>query len=187
METIFTLGDEDDTSVKINLDDLYRRKQQIALNTLEIYNRILHRIHCRIKHLSHTNSSDQHCWYVVPELIIGVPKYDHNACIVYIIDKLKDNGFIVRYTHPNLLFISWKSWTPGYVREEIRKQTGVQIDGWGNKKKQPAEQNTLTAGIKNSHTHKQLDKDYRNINTYKPTGNLIYNQELLNTIQDKSM
>ena len=38
METIFTLGDEDDSCVKINLDDLYERKQQIALNTQYIYN-----------------------------------------------------------------------------------------------------------------------------------------------------
>jgi hypothetical protein len=186
METIFTLGDEDDSSVKINLDDLYERKQQLALNTLKIYNRILQRIHGRIRHLSHTSRVDQHCWYVVPEIIIGVPKYDHNACIVYIIDKLKDNGFVVRYTHPNLLFVSWKSWTPGYVREEIRKQTGIQIDGWGNKKNQPSEQNIVNNGFKNPTQHKQLDKDYRSINTYKPTGNLIYNQELLRTIQDKS-
>ena len=183
METIFTLGDNDDSSVKINLDDLYERKQQIALNTLKIYNRILQRIHGRIKHLSHTNHTDQHCWYVVPEIIIGVPKYDHNDCIVYIIDKLKDNGFVVRYTHPNLLFISWKSWTPGYVREEIRKQTGIQIDGWGNKKIQPIGQNILNNGLKQTHVP---DKDYRDINTYKPTGNLIYNQELMRTIQDKT-
>lgn len=187
METIFTLGDKDDSSVKINLDDLYERKQQIALNTLKIYNRILQRIHGRIKYLSHTNHIDQHCWYVVPEIIIGVPKYDHNACIVYIIDKLKDNGFVVRYTHPNLLFISWKSWTPGYVRDEIRKQTGIQIDGWGNKKIQPSDQTILNNGLKNPTHHKPPDKDYRDINTYKPTGNLIYNQELLKTIQDKSM
>ena len=187
METIFTLGDEDDSSVKINLDDLYERKQQTALNTLKIYNRILQRIHCRIKHLSRTNSNDQHCWYVVPEIIIGVPKYDHNECIVYIIDKLKDNGFVVRYTHPNLLFISWKSWTPGYVREEIRKQTGVQIDGWGNKKVQPEDQHSISNVFKKTQSHqKQPDKDYRNINTYKTTGNLIYNNELLKTLQDKT-
>lgn len=187
METIFTLGDEDDGSVKINLDELYEKKKQTDLNTLKIYNRILQRIHNRIRHLSHTNHLDQHCWYVVPEIIIGVPKYDHTSCIAYIIDKLKDNGFVVRYTHPNLLFISWKAWTPGYVREEIRKKTGIQIDGWGNKKDQTGEPNIFNFGVNNAPMLPKSDsKDYRDINTYKPTGNLIYNQELLKKIEDKS-
>ena len=35
--------------------------------------------------------------------MIGAPKYDHTECIPYIVDQLKDNGFVVRYTHPNLL------------------------------------------------------------------------------------
>ena len=32
-------------------------------------------------------TNEQHCWYLVPEMIIGVPKYDNGACIAYIIDK----------------------------------------------------------------------------------------------------
>lgn len=187
MDTIFTLGDEDNGIVKINLDELYEKKKQIDLNTLKIYNRILQRIHNRIRHLSQTNHIDQHCWYVVPEIIIGVPKYDNTSCIAYIIDKLKDNGFAIRYTHPNLLFISWKAWTPGYVREEIRKKTGIQIDGWGNKKEQPSDTNTFNFGANSVQSlRKPEPKDYRDINTYKPTGNLIYNWELLKRIEDKS-
>ena len=38
-------------------------------------------------------------------------------------NKLKENGFNIRYTHPNLLFISWKHWIPQYVRTEIKKKT----------------------------------------------------------------
>ena len=40
METIFTLGDETDDELKVNLDDLYEKKQH-DLNTLSIYNKIL--------------------------------------------------------------------------------------------------------------------------------------------------
>ena len=65
-------------------------------------------------------------------MMIGVPKFDQSICISYIIDKLETNGFRVRYTHPNLLFISWKHWVPDYVRTEIKKKTGVNIDGHGN-------------------------------------------------------
>ena len=64
-------------------------------------------------------------------MMIGVPKFDVAACIAYVINKLQDNGFKLRYTHPNLLFISWSHWVPDYVRNEIKK-TGAVIDGYGN-------------------------------------------------------
>lgn len=202
MDTIFTLGDEEVGDTKINLDELYERKKQSDLNTLKVYNKILTRIHNRIKHQSRINPNDQHCWYVVPEMIIGVPKYDHGACIAYLIDKLRENGFVIRYTHPNLLFISWQAWTPAYVRDEIRKKTGMQIDGWGNQKKPKDDgddsssnngfdmndPNSLMLGMKNKNISvTKSNKEYRPIDSYKPTGNLIYNKELLERIQDKSM
>jgi hypothetical protein len=184
METIFTLSDIDDDS-KINLDELYERKQQSDLNTLKIYNRILQRIHSRIRHVSKL-LKEQHCWYVIPEIIIGVPKYDNVSCITYIIDKLRENGFVVKYTHPNLVFISWQSWTPSYVREEIRKKTGIQIDGWGNKKNTDSDP-LLTLGNKAKNINVTKSNTYRDTSTYKPTGSLIYNQELLKSIEDKTI
>ena len=130
MDTIFTLGDSGDDS-KLNLDELYEKKKQQNLYTLEVYNKILNRIHNKIKHVSRMNNTDQFCWYVIPEIIIGIPKYDHSACIAYIIDKLKDNGFTIRYTHPNLIFISWKNWVPTYVRNEIKKFRNIQFNNNG--------------------------------------------------------
>lgn len=198
MDTIFSLGDGDGDNTKINLDDLYERKKQSDLNTLKVYNKILQRIHGRIKTHSRINKNEQHCWYVIPEMIIGIPRYDVAACTAYVIDKLRDNGFVVRYTHPNLLFISWASWYPGYVREEIRKKTGMHIDGWGNEKKKKQQDDNSSNGFDNSDPNALLlgqknknisvakkDSNYRDINTYKPTGNLIYNSELLKRIEDR--
>ena len=75
---------------------------------------------------------EQFCWFVVPEMMLGVPKYNHSDCIAYLVDKLQHNGFAVKYTHPNLLLISWKHWIPGYVRTEIKKKANISIDGYGN-------------------------------------------------------
>lgn len=50
MDTIFTLRDEyDNGSIKLNMDDLYEQKKQRDLHTLSMYNRILNRIHTKIK------------------------------------------------------------------------------------------------------------------------------------------
>ena len=36
MDTIFTLGDENDFNLKVNLDDLYEKKKESDLNTLKV-------------------------------------------------------------------------------------------------------------------------------------------------------
>jgi hypothetical protein len=194
METVFTLGDADENiNTKINLDELYEKKQQQNLHIISIYNRILSRIHTKIKTISKKHNSDQVCWYIVPEMIIGINKYDNAECIAYIIDKLKENGFHVLYTHPNMLFISWKHWVPSYVRQEIKKKTGYNIDGYGNP---IGDGNNSTTSIidkdpnelllaTSSKSENKLVKDYKSIDSYKPSGNLIYNQELLKNIENK--
>ena len=133
MANIFTLENVSDFSEKINIDDLYERKRQYDLNKLELYNKILNRIHVRIKTTSRQKIDEQFCWFVVPEVIIGVPKYDQGSCIAYLIDKLRENGFNVKYIHPNTLFISWLHWVPSYVRTELKKKTGIIVDEYGNK------------------------------------------------------
>lgn len=198
MDTIFTLG-ESDGNTSLNLDELYEKKQQHDINTLNIYNKILNRIHSKIKVISRQNISTQFCWYIIPEMIIGVPKYDHGACTAYIIDKLHENGFMVRYTHPNLLFISWKHWVPSYVRNEIKKKTGVVIDGYGNKVNNEEKQGKTGVNISTNpdellmHTAKSSIannvskvKSFKNIDSYKPTGNLIYNTSLFKNIEERS-
>ena len=49
MADIFTLDNVQDFSEKINLDELYEKKKQHDLSRLELYNKILNRIHVKIK------------------------------------------------------------------------------------------------------------------------------------------
>ena len=122
MANIFTLENVSDFSEKLNIDDLYEKKKQYDLNKLALYNKILNRIHVRIKTTARQKIDEQFCWFLVPEVIIGVPKYDNGSCIAYLLDKLKENGFNVRYIHPNTLLIAWNHWVPSYVRTELKKK-----------------------------------------------------------------
>lgn len=196
--------DSEDTSLKLNIDELYSKKQQQDLNVLKNYNNILLRIHNKIKYNSKNMINENCCWYVMPEMILGVPKYDHRDCTAYVIEKLRLNGFIVRYTHPNLLFISWKHWVPSYVRSEIKKRTGNSIDENGNILIEDANATNASASSSSNATsmlgsvnsehmlfsnNKSIkttsNKDYKDIKTYKPSGNLIYNNSLLEKINIK--
>ena len=203
MANIFTLENIDDFSEKLNIVDLYEKKRQYDLSKLALFNKILNRIHVRIKTTSRQKTDEQFCWFVVPEVIIGVPKYDQALCIAYLIDKLKVNQFNVRYIHPNTLFISWIHWVPSYVRGELKKKTGIIINEFGlrvdetdnntnNQNKltlEPVNPNDFMLNIKNpDHPNdkgKPTKKDYTPIASYKPSGNLIYGDDLLNKIDNK--
>jgi hypothetical protein len=190
---IFTLSDKNDLTDKINLDDLFEKKREIAENKLQLYNKILNRIHTKIKITSRQNQGkEQFCWYLIPEMMIGVSRYDVAECTGYILRKLRENDFIVRYTNPNLIFISWKHWVPGYVRQEYKKQTGQTIDGFGNEVIEANKQIKNTSNpnnllLNNSNSSIKIDKnknkDYNSVKNYKPSG--IYNNDLLQKIQDK--
>ena len=160
-------------TTKINLDSLYERKRKADLNRLKIYDKILERIHKRIKITSRQQMRDHYCFFVIPEYVIGVAKYDVASCTSYLIEKLIENEFHIKYTHPNLLFISWDHYIPQYVRQEYKKKTGKLIDGFGNPVKQTEKKEIPK--IKNK-------PNFKKIESYKPTGNLVYNNNLIKRI-----
>jgi hypothetical protein len=127
-----------------------------------------------------------------------VPKYDQGACIAYLMDKLKDNGFNVRYIHPNALFISWLHWVPSYVRTELKKKTGIVINEYGEKIDQVKEDENklmiessdpmnfmVNKGQIEEQKGKPQKKEYTPIKSYKPSGNLVYDDDMLNKIEDR--
>lgn len=188
MDTFYHLSNKSDKdeSLKLNLDDLYEKKQQHNLFTVSSYNKILTRIHNKIKYTSRQYNDIHHCWYIIPEIMIGIPKYDHKDCTAYIIDKLQNNGFIIKYTYPNLLFISWNHWVPLYVRNEIKKKTGVIIDGYGKEVKNNSDSteknnyqdnNSLLFNDNKSNIKNNKESNYKNINNYKPEGKLLYKND----------
>ena len=170
---------------KINLDDLYIRTREIHLNRLKTYKMILSRVHKKIKTTSRQRHNDFFCFYVIPEFLVGVPTYNIYTCITYVLDQLKKNGFEVKYTHPNLIFISWKHYIPAYQRLEIRKKYGIKIDGFGNiiKEKEKEEEKKKLLIANTTTTNK---KNFKAISTYQPTGNLIYGQDLIKRITAKT-
>jgi hypothetical protein len=185
MNTIFTVDDPENYMEKINLDELYEKKKIHDISTAKNYDTILNRIHNKIKTTARQQITEQYCWFIIPEMMIGVPKFDQATCIAYVIDKLQANGFKIRYTHPNLLFISWQHWIPDYVRIEIKKKTGINIDGYGNIKHEEKEDNNKTELTPSTILkNKPLNNNTKAIETYKPSGNLIYNNEIITALKN---
>ena len=136
----------------------------------------------RIKTTAKQSTLERFCWYVIPEIIIGVPKYDQGACIAYVMDTLQKNGFQVRYFHPNTVFISWDHWVPTYVRTEIKKKTGININEYGEKIEDEKDEET------NEYENTIVTKgnsSLEQINSYKPSAKLVYSEDLLSKLENK--
>jgi hypothetical protein len=179
--------DEEEGMDKINIDELFEKNHNKDLRQLSLFKKLLNRIHKRINITGNTKK-DKHIWFTVPEYIFGEPLYDKGDCIGYLVVKLEDNGFNVKYIHPCTLFVSWSHWIPSYVRHQYKKQTGNTIDQFGNviydEEKQETEEEKLFNKGENQE-QKKKDKDYKEINNYKPSGNLVYNQDLFDKIERK--
>ena len=145
-------------------------------------------------------NSQDFTFFVVPEFIFGIPKYNIDTCVSYIIQKLEENGFLIKYTHPNLLYIYWGHYIPSYERAKIKKETGRNIDGFGNIMPENKGKPSVKFAIEDSHdintaflngTNKQEQeksngknkREFKDISTYKPKG--IYTMDLFNKIKDR--
>jgi hypothetical protein len=190
MSCFLYLDDSDDVK-KVNIDDLYENKQRRDLKQVSIFNKILNRIQNRITTTARIKKNDRHVWFTVPEYIFGEPIYDKGDCIAYVITKLEENGFFIRYMHPNTLFISWEKWVPSYVRTELKKKKGILVDEKGNiidTKEEPDEEENMNSRMLDRSNPEQMrksEKNYTPIGSYKPTGNLVYNKEIFEKIEKK--
>jgi len=181
---------DDRLSDKINLDELYKQKKITSDLKIQNYNKILNRVHKKIKSVARLRSNDEFCFFVLPEFVLGIPRYDMGSCTSYIMEKLTSNGFKVTYTHPNLLFISWKHYIPNYKRAEYKKKTGNVVKN--KKKMESTNSNTMLLANKksgpiNDKKKNQQNKQYNQVSDYKPKGNLIYGNDLIKRIQNVSL
>jgi len=85
---------------------------------LRAYNQVLQQIQNRIKMTATLPGNPNYLLYTVPPFILGLPAIDLQDCIVYIVHQLRTGGFEVRFTYPNLLYISWKHYEQEYMREQ---------------------------------------------------------------------
>jgi len=192
--SIFMYPDEEEAQGKLNIDDLYEKKQKRDLKQLSIFNKIIGRIHKKILFTARNKTLENFVWFNVPAYIVGEPIYDKGECIGYIVSQLEKNGFHVKYIHPNTLFISWHNHVPSYVRNEIKKKTGLVLDEKGNiieKMDENYEDNLNTPLINQMNATQKDSKDskeskqYNSIKNYKPTGNLIYSNDMFEKIEKK--
>jgi hypothetical protein len=102
----------------LQVGDLYSRRQKRDGARLKAYNEILDQIYNRIRVTSQLPTHPAYILYTIPPFIFGLPKIDLEDCVVYLVYQLRSAGFEVKYTYPNLIYISWKHHEKKYLLEE---------------------------------------------------------------------
>lgn len=90
---------------RLNIYELHgemNRKKEHRMKSLDY---VLERCHTKIRNASKKELS--RTWFDVPEFIIGLPIYNLNDCIIHLMTSLNQNGFVVKYFFPKVLYISW--------------------------------------------------------------------------------
>ena len=95
--------------------DLYDRRVRRDHARLRSYNTLLEQIYHRVYSTSQLSGNTSSVLYNVPPFILGLPKMDMEDCIVYLVWQLRQSGFEVRFTWPNLLYISWRHHEGDYL------------------------------------------------------------------------
>lgn len=95
-------------------------EKRVARDTarLRAYDQVHKQIELRIRTTAALPNNPNYVLYTVPPFILGLPAIDMQDCIVYIVHKLRTSGFMVRFTYPNLLYISWQHYEQEYMREQ---------------------------------------------------------------------
>jgi hypothetical protein len=94
--------------------ELFEKRKQRDGAKLKSYNKILEQIYARVRTASR-EGADPWILYTLPPFIIGEMLFDLQDLVVYLVYMLRAQQYEVRYTYPNLLYISWKHHEADYI------------------------------------------------------------------------
>ena len=108
----------DQQTPQLNPSELYDKRRTKDASRLRAYNKILEQIYNRIRVISKLPNSQCYLLYTVPPFILGLPKIDLEDCVVYLVYQLRHAGYEIRYTPPNMIYISWLHHEKSYLVEQ---------------------------------------------------------------------
>lgn len=82
------------------------------------YNQILEQALQKVAKSASQPNQPTFVYFNVPPFVLGLPSLDLQDCVIYIVHQLRSQGYEIRYTYPNLLWISWGHHERQYFMEK---------------------------------------------------------------------
>jgi hypothetical protein len=112
---------KDITMKQINIFELQNSVSKKKELRKRVFITILNKCHAKIKEAA--KNELYLCYYEVPRYVIGLPLYNLEDCIKFIINQLVDNGFVVEKVLNSCIVISW---FPKYTLENKTEELDIE-------------------------------------------------------------
>lgn len=91
-----------------SISSLHHEKSIKETSKIDIFNIVLNKC---IEKIVFTNKNTDKTFIIfeIPKLLIGYPNYDMKNCILFIIKKLSERGYLIEFIEPFYLYIDWGS------------------------------------------------------------------------------
>lgn len=145
--------------------EIHKQQKEKVNKRNKIYETVLGRVYTAIKNA--VTSEAAFCFFKLPEYIMGFPIYNMTECLLFIMNKLKTNGYQTKYCHPHLIYITWPMIDNTLKLEDDKPKSHV---------KQPM---SRPVGSRNSDPNllSNLKLNYKSTNEYKPSGAFVKNNK----------
>lgn len=91
-----------------SISSLHQEKSIKETSKIDIFNIVLNKC---IEKIIFTNKNTDKTFIIfeIPKILIGYPNYDMKNCILFIIKKLSERGYLIEFIEPFYLYIDWGS------------------------------------------------------------------------------
>lgn len=165
---------------KLNPKDLFERRIKRDQARLRAYNQLLEQINQRIYTTAQMSGNANFITYTIPPFIFGLPKLDLQDCVVYLVYQLRQASYEVRYTYPNLLYISWRHHERDYLLTQnpiVQAMIPPEVKKEQKKRSQlgshPTAKSVRFANDLRGGPGQDTDRPVRNANEYQPPNSFI--------------
>ena len=170
----------------INIDELHDKEREKTSRKFEVYQKILEKCHNKIRTTAQNANNNGYCFYQVPKYIFGIPLFDTKSCIMFLVSALTQNGFDVRYTHPNLLFVSWIDKTSRSSRLMLESgQQSSNTSSYSSPTESYYSMNSMNSGSNRNNEITSNNVVSSVLDNFKPENKILFNTKKINTVDEK--
>lgn len=91
-----------------SINSLHKEKFIKETSKIDIYNIVINKC---VEKIVYTNRHTDKTYIIfeIPKILIGYPNYDMKSCILFVINKLSQSGYMIEFIEPFYLYIDWGS------------------------------------------------------------------------------
>jgi hypothetical protein len=192
--------------LNININKLRSEVEDREHNKIKVYEKILDMCYQKILN-TNKQYNDYSCTFIVPNVVFGLPLYNIEDCIIFIMNKLVEKGFEIYFALPTSIHIFWRP--KDYINKNqnnklyLNNITQNQLEYYSSLQPQNKlmikyndiyntknydkynEINSNTTKTQKNINNTNQTKNYRPIETYQTTSHSIYDLDNLDIFQNK--